>query len=165
MLVSGQWQRQPLKKGIHKYQSYARCDSLEKANAFRSEQAGQTLNVDLCFVPAMHHAEIKRKAFDEKRRIAPRLPTVSGSSGKLVIQHANSEPVFADENLSYPEAMRQFVAASAAEGLQSDGTASEVQLTDREIDTPNSEQAQCRAEKRALRQDEEALRAKRRQNV
>ena len=59
--------------------------------------------------------------------------------------------------------MRQFVAASAAEGLQSDGTASEVQLTDREIDTPNSEQAQCRAEKRALRQDEEALRAKRRQ--
>ena len=143
MLVSGQWQRQPLKKGIHKYQSSARCDSLEKANAFRSEQAGQTLNVDLCFVPAMHHAEIKRKAFDEKRRIAPRLPTVSGSSGKLVIQHANSEPVFADENLSYPEAMRQFVAASA----------SEVQLTDREIDTPNSEQAQCRAEKRALRQN------------
>jgi len=44
-----------------------------------------------------HQAEIK-------------LPTVSGSSGKLVIQHPKSEPVFADypgavfadEDLSYP---------------------------------------------------------------
>jgi len=87
------------------------------------------------------------------------LPTVSGSSGKLVIQHAKSEPVFADypgavfadDDLSYPEAMTQFVAAS------------EVKPTDREIDINNSEQEQCRAEKRALRQDEEALRAQRRQ--
>jgi hypothetical protein len=84
-----------------------------------SEQAGQTLNADLCFVPAMHQAEIK-------------LPTVSGSSGKLVIQHPKREPifadypgaVFADQNLSYPGAMKQFVAAST----------SEVKLTDREID-------------------------------
>lgn len=113
-----------------------------------SEQVGQTLNVDLCFVPVTHQAEVK-------------LPSVSGSSGKLVIQHPKSEPVFADypgavfadENLSYPEAMKQFVAASA----------SEVKLTDREIDTPNSEAVQRHADKRALRQDEEALRAQHRQ--
>jgi len=49
--------------------------------------------------------------------------------------------------------MRQFAAACA----------SEVKLTDREIDIKNSEQAQPRAEKRALRQDEEALHAQRRQ--
>jgi transposase InsO family protein len=89
------------------------------------------------------------------------LPTVSGSSGKLVIQQAKNEPVFADypgavfadENLSYPEAMGQFVAASE----------SEVKLTDREIDIKNSKQDQHCVEKRALRQDEEALRAQRRQ--
>ena len=49
--------------------------------------------------------------------------------------------------------MKQFVAAST----------SEVKLTEREIDTPNGEQAQRRAEKRALRQDEEALGTQRRQ--
>ena len=87
------------------------------------------------------------------------MPAVSGSSGKLVIQHPKTEPVFADcpgavfadESLSYPEAMTQFVAAC------------EAKLTNREIDTPNSELAQQRAEKRAFRQDEEALRAQRRQ--
>jgi len=111
-----------------------------------AEEAGQTLNVDLCFVPVTHQSEIK-------------LPTVSGSSGKLAIQHGNSEPVFADypgavfadESLSYPEAMTRFVVASA----------SEVKPTEGEIDTPNSEQAQLRAEKRALRQDEETLRQQR----
>ena len=89
------------------------------------------------------------------------MPSVSGSSGKLVIQHAKTEPVFADypgavfadENLSYPEAMTQFVSASA----------SEVKLTDRDIDISNSEAVQQHADKRALRQDEEALRAQRRQ--
>lgn len=87
------------------------------------------------------------------------LPAVSGSSGKLVMQLPKSEPVFAnypgsvfaDESLSYPEAMKQFVAAS------------EVKLIDREIDTPKSGVSQRRANKRVLRQEEEALRAKRRQ--
>ena len=83
------------------------------------------------------------------------LPAVSGSSGKLVIQHPKTEPVFADypgavfadESLSYPEAMKQFVAAS------------EAKLIDREIDTQNSEAVQRRADKRALRQEEGALKA------
>ena len=47
--------------------------------------------------------------------------------------------------------MKQFVAAS------------EAKLTNREIDTPKSELAQQRADKQALRQEEEALRAQRRQ--
>jgi len=83
------------------------------------------------------------------------LPAVSGSSGKLVIQHPKTEPVFADypgavfadESLSYPEAMKQFISASASE------------VTARDIDITNSEAAQRHAEKRVLRQEEEALKA------
>lgn len=68
-------------------------------------QPGQSLNIDLCFVPAEHEAQLK-------------LPAVSGSSGKLVVERSNQEPterwypggVFADEGLSYEEAMAQFVA-------------------------------------------------------
>ncbi len=37
-----------------------------------AEQPGQTVNVDLCFVPASHHAD-------------DHLPAVSGSSGRLVV--------------------------------------------------------------------------------
>ena len=78
-----------------------------------------------------------------------------------MIQHPKTEPVFADypgavfvdEKLSYPEAMKHFVAASA----------SEVKLTNRDSDIKNSAAVQRRADKRALRQDEEALRAQRRQ--
>ena len=89
------------------------------------------------------------------------MPAVSGSSGKLVIQHPKTEPVFADfpgavfadDNLSYPEAMKQFVAVSA----------SEVKLTDRDIEIKNSATVQRRADKRALHQDEETLRVQRRQ--
>jgi len=76
-----------------------------------------------------------------------------------VVQSPKAEPVFADypgavfadESLSYPEAMKQFVAAC------------EAKLTNREIDTPKSELAQQRSDKRALRQEQEALRAQRRQ--
>ena len=83
-----------------------------------AEQPGQTFNLDLCFIPLEHQSEV-------------RLPAVSGSSGKLVVQPPKSEPVFADypgavftdASLSYPEAMKQFVAAS------------EVKLIDREINT------------------------------
>lgn len=77
-----------------------------------------------------------------------------------MLQHPKTEPafadfpgaVFADENLSSPEAMTQFVAASA----------SEVKRTNRKSET-TSEAMQRHADKRALRQDEEALRAQRRQ--
>jgi transposase InsO family protein len=69
---------------------------------------GQAVNVDLLFVPLTHEADIK-------------LPAVSGSSGHLVIERlpeAGPEPsypgqVFANPGLSYAEAMRLFVEASA----------------------------------------------------
>ena len=69
-----------------------------------AEEPGQRLNIDLCFVPTSHEVEVK-------------LPAVSGSSGKLIVERAKdeqSEPdypglVFADENLDYREAMKQFV--------------------------------------------------------
>ena len=72
-----------------------------------AEEPGQTVNVDLCFVPATH--ELARK-----------LPAVSGSSGRLVIE-APVDPaasptypgrIFEDATLSYAEAMQAFVAAS-----------------------------------------------------
>jgi len=70
-------------------------------------EPGQTVNVDLCFVPATH--ELARK-----------LPAVSGSSGRLVIEAAvdpAARPtypgrIFEDAELSYAEAMQAFVAAS-----------------------------------------------------
>ncbi len=68
----------------------------------------QTLNVDLCFVPANH--EVSKK-----------IPAVSGSSGRLVVERAKQEKerdwpgrIFEDEDLSYEEAMLKFVAASQA---------------------------------------------------
>ena len=68
---------------------------------------GQTVNVDLCFVPASHVAELK-------------LPAVSGSSGRLVIERLpdDGEPhdypgrVFEDSELDYTQAMLAFAAAS-----------------------------------------------------
>jgi transposase InsO family protein len=68
---------------------------------------GQTVNVDLCFVPASHVAELK-------------LPAVSGSSGRLVVERlpddgeAHDYPgrVFEDSELDYTQAMLAFAAAS-----------------------------------------------------
>ena len=75
----------------------------------RAEVPGQTANVDLCFVPATHEVKIK-------------LPAVSGSSGRLVVERPQGERaeadypgrIFADDRLDYVEAMHQFVAASQA---------------------------------------------------
>lgn len=78
-----------------------------------AEQPGQSLNVDLCFVPAEHE-------------VSQKLPAVSGSSGRLVVERRPEEAqkqwpgrVFEQEQLSYEEAMLKFVAASEAkaEGL------------------------------------------------
>lgn len=73
-----------------------------------AEEPEQTINVDLCFVPADH--EIREK-----------LPAVSGSSGRLVVTRPKEEKekdwpgrVFEAEELSYEEAMLKFVAASQA---------------------------------------------------
>ena len=67
-----------------------------------AEVGGQTVNVDLCFIPESHVEEEK-------------LPAVSGSSGHLVVERdAKEEPaswpgqVFAEE-LPYEEAMKQYV--------------------------------------------------------
>jgi hypothetical protein len=70
-------------------------------------EPGQPVNVALCFVPASH-------------ALAGKLPAVSGSSGRLVIE-APGDPaarppypgrIFADAARSYTAAMQAFVAAS-----------------------------------------------------
>jgi transposase InsO family protein len=89
--------------------------------------------------------------------MAEKLPAVSGSSGRLVIEQPQ-EPaqerqwpgqVFADENLDYTEAMLAFVAASQAHSApaEQEGPAAEPTLKET---------------KRAFRQEERALRDARR---
>jgi transposase InsO family protein len=114
----------------------------------RAEVPGQTANVDLCFVPATHEVQIK-------------LPAVSGSSGRLVVERPQGERaeadypgrIFADDRLDYVEAMHQFVAASQAkaEAIPADLKADAVEQADR------------KAHKQALRREAEALTAVRRQ--
>ena len=75
-----------------------------------ADEPGQTLNVDRCFVPAVHE-------------VAEHLPAVSGSSGRLVmygprLRAKDAErtwpgQVFDDPELSYEAAMREFVWRSA----------------------------------------------------
>ena len=105
---------------------------------------GQALNVDLCFVPASHAIEVK-------------LPAVSGSSGRLVIEppvEAESNrtwpgQVFANESLDYPEAMLEFVAASSAKSQPT-------------VSTANTEAPSIKAQKRELHQTEQKIRDERR---
>jgi transposase InsO family protein len=74
-----------------------------------AEEPDQTVNVDLCFVPAVHEMDHK-------------LPAVSGSSGRLVVERpADDTPkhtwpgrIFDDLDVAYADAMRAFVAASPA---------------------------------------------------
>lgn len=71
-----------------------------------AEKEGETVNIDLCFVPATHTT-------------AEQLPMVSGSSGKLKITKtpANGQErtwpgqIFNDVQLSYEEAMDKYVSA------------------------------------------------------
>jgi transposase InsO family protein len=105
--------------------------------------------VDLCFVPATHEAEQK-------------LPAVSGSSGRLIVEQPKDEQeekdwpgrVFEDESREYTEAMLDFVAASQAKSEPARA----------EITIESSEKAAYKAQKRALRQEEEELRTDRRVN-
>jgi transposase InsO family protein/transposase len=106
-----------------------------------AEMPGQSLNVDLCFVPAEHEDEVK-------------LPAVSGSSGRLVVERVKSETetdypgaVFADEQLDYAQAMAAFVEASKAKD-----EASGSQKT-----TDETDKLSVQAQKRLLRQQETAL--------
>ena len=72
-----------------------------------AEQPGQALNIDICFVPEQHAAQDK-------------LPAVSGSSGRLIVERTHSPAeapdwpglVFAEADLTYDEAMRQYAAAT-----------------------------------------------------
>ncbi len=75
-----------------------------------ADEPGQTLNVDLCFVPAVH-------------AVAAHLPVVSGSSGRLVVYGPRPSAsdaertwpgqVFANLETAYERAMREFVWRSA----------------------------------------------------
>jgi len=111
-----------------------------------ADEPGQALNIDLCFVPATHEDEEK-------------LPAVSGSSGRLVIENvaqAGMEPdypgrVFEDRDKEYVEAMLEFVNASREKD------------ENRVSPSPETEQASLKAKKRALRIEKEQLRNERRQ--
>jgi len=104
--------------------------------------------VDLCFVPTEHEVEVK-------------LPAVSGSSGKLVVERSIKEReeawypgrVFADETLSYEEAIAQFVVDSQAK----------VSAVEAEMSPEAAERVRAKAEKAALRRAEEELKVSRRQ--
>lgn len=113
-----------------------------------AEAPGQTFNVDLCFVPETHEAEVK-------------LPAVSGSSGRLVVQPPKAEAdapsypgqIFANPELDYASAMREYVATREAQ----------VEKKQDKMSTEQAEKVSLLAEKQALRQEEEALRISRRQ--
>jgi hypothetical protein len=100
----------------------------------------------LCFVPASHE-------------VASKLPAVSGSSGRLIVERSQAETdqgqwpgrVFEDPELSYEEAMLGFVTASQEDEDRSSRQA--------EAAEPGS----LKAEKRTLRCEEARLRDERRQ--
>jgi transposase InsO family protein len=128
----------------------------KKVNATGSrtaQQPEQTINVDLCFVPASHE-------------ISEKIPAVSGSSGRLVVERSKAEKerewpgrVFEDESLSYEEAMLKFVAASHAkeesieqkekEGLAGPKSAKETrQLVKKEEKQVQNERRQVREQRK-----------------
>jgi transposase InsO family protein len=106
------------------------------------------VNVDLCFVPASHE-------------VADKLPAVSGSSGRLVVeQPATTDEqrqypgrIFEDESLDYGEAMLAFVGASLELRASSP----------QPLTAEEAAQASLKAHKRVLRQEEAELRRQRRQ--
>jgi len=107
---------------------------------------GQTLNVDLCFVPISHLADVK-------------LPAVSGSSGHLVIERLkepDQEPdypgkIFANPELDYAEAVQAFVKASRPLSGPRIGPAAEKPSQQAKIQQLRLEEAQLRTERRNTR--------------
>src|SRR5215212_6663353 len=116
-----------------------------------ADQPGQTLNADLCFVPAV--------------LLTPcRLPAVSGSSGRLVVAARPTEPppahpgqVFAEPELAYHEAMQAFVATSPPRtprlSPSSAAIAPEPAALQRDL---RQEADRLRVERRAVRQQRQA---------
>ena len=109
-----------------------------------AEEPGQRLNIDLCFVPATHTAATRK------------LPAVSGSSGRLVIERPRDESstttwpghIFEDPEVDYVEAMMAFVDASQSPA------SSPI--------PPRTPDMTLTAQKRTLREEETQLRASRR---
>ena len=107
-----------------------------------ADKPGQTVNVDLCFVPVTHQTEAK-------------LPAVSGSCGRLVVERTKSEKdepqypgrVFADQERGYAEVMAEFVAVS------SDAASKKAE---------KEEPDRLKDQKQALSQEEKRLRDERR---
>ena len=90
-----------------------------------------------------------------EHEVAVKIPAVSGSSGKLVVERTAEEAeaawhpgqVFADESLSYEEAMVQFVTDSCPEAGKGET----------EMSPEAAERAEAKAEKAAWRRVEEEL--------
>lgn len=107
-----------------------------------AERPEQTANIDLCFVPIEHAPKVK-------------LPAVSGSSGRLVVERgsAKTQPpdwpgtVFTLPELSYEAAMQHYLAATCERLGYAKG--------EKAVATGH------RAAKQALRRAEEALREER----
>ena len=123
----------------------ARKKSTFKTVSRRAEKPGQTYNVDLCFVPAEHKAAIK-------------LPAVSGSSGRLVVERPREENreypgrAFEDPDVEYEAAMLTFIEASnqpkeARNNLEEDAESS-IRVKTRQL---RLEEAKLRDERRGIR--------------
>lgn len=112
-----------------------------------AEEPHQTLNIDLCFVPTSHETEIK-------------LPAVSGSSGRLVVERLSEEveesewpgQVFEDSQRDYRQAMLDYVARSQVDGSEEENL-SMVSESDNKIS--------LKKQQRSLRAEEDRLRVKR----
>jgi transposase InsO family protein len=103
--------------------------------------------VDLCFVPASHE-------------VADKIPAVSGSSGRLKVQRTETETderewpgrVFENPELSYEEAMLEYVAAARKQEQQPQKESDEAE---------QSGHGSLKAQKRALKREEAQLRTER----
>ncbi len=116
-----------------------------------AEQPGQTLNADLCFVPATQAAPTP-------------LPAVSGSSGRLLVaapptERASAHPgrVFADPELAYHQAMQAFVATSPPRSTLSVPSTAALAPDPAAVKRALRQQAdRLRVERRAVRQQRQA---------
>ena len=111
-----------------------------------AEQPGQTINIDLLFVPEQHEAE-------------ERLPAVSGSSGHLVVGRTTAEKeapcwpglAFVNSDLTYEEAMGQYI-SETRDRLEHRKRAKETQKGD---DSTWHEEWQARSDRYQVRKQRE----------
>ena len=111
-----------------------------------AEQPGQAINIDLLFVPVEHKIEEK-------------LPAVSGSSGRMIVERTKVEKesacwpglVFGNGQLDYEEAMNQY-AAETRDRLEHRKHAKEIE---KEKDSAWREEWQARSARHQLRKQRE----------